>query len=140
MNIRHARGPISVRRGARGRGQADARPGVLRNVVLRDIEATETRETSWIAGVPGAPVEDILLERVRVDAFGGGQRVTDPVPEREDAYPQCTMFGPLPAWGLYARHVERLVIRDLRCTAGTPDEREMLVLDDVTRVTSRERQ
>jgi polygalacturonase len=134
VEIRHARGPISVRRGARGRGQADARPGVLRNVVLRDIEATETRETSWISGVPGAPVEDILLERVRVGAIGGGRRVTDPVPEREDAYPQCTMFGPLPAWGLYARHVERLAIRDLRCTAGTPDEREMLVLDDVTRV------
>jgi hypothetical protein len=57
----------------------------------------------------------------------------DPVPEREDAYPQCTMFGRLPAWGLYARHVRNLVLTDVECTARTPDAREMIVLDDVTR-------
>jgi hypothetical protein len=44
------------------------------------------------------------------------------------------MFGPLPAWGLYARHVDGLALRDLRCTAQAPDERDMLVLDDVTLV------
>jgi polygalacturonase len=134
VRIEHARGPIAVRRGARGRGQPEPRPGVLRNVVLRDIEATGTRETASIAGVPGAPVEDIVLERVSIDALGGGERMNDPVPEREDAYPQCTMFGPLPAWGLYARHVDGLALRSLRCTAETPDERDMLVLDDVTLV------
>jgi hypothetical protein len=107
---------------------------VLRNVVLRDIEATGTRETASIAGIPGYPVEDIVLERVHIEALGGGQRVHDPVPERADAYPQCTMFGPLPAWGLYGRHVDGLALRDLRCTAENPDEREMLVLDDVTLV------
>ena len=66
-----------------------------------------SRETASIAGVPGAPVEDIVLERVSIDAIGGGQRMTDPVPECEDAYPQCTMFGPLPAWGLYAALARR---------------------------------
>jgi polygalacturonase len=134
VRIEHARGPIAIRRGARGRGQPEPRPGVLRNVVFRDIEAAGTRETASIAGVPGAPVEGIVLERVSIDAVGGGQRMTDPVPECEDAYPQCTMFGPLPAWGLYARHVDGLALRDLRCTAQTPDERDMLVLDDVTLV------
>jgi polygalacturonase len=133
VRIEHARGPFSVRRGARGRGQAQPRPGVLTNVVLRDIEATATRETSSIAGIPGAPVEAITLESVSIDALGGGQRVSDPVPERDDAYPQNTMFGRLPAWGLYARHVDGLELRDLRCTARIPDERELLVLDDVTR-------
>jgi polygalacturonase len=134
VRIEHARGPISVRRGARGRGQSEARPGVLRNVVLRDIEARCTRETASIAGVPGYPVEDVVLERVRIEADGGGTQVIDPVPEREDAYPQCTMFGPLPAWGLYARHVARLALRDVVCRAHEPDDREMIVLDDVTLV------
>ncbi len=60
--------------------------------------------------------------------------MNDPVPECADAYPQCTMFGPLPAWGLYARHVDGLALRDLRCRAQTPDERDMLVLDDVSLV------
>jgi len=135
VRIQHARGPISVRRGARGRGQPEPRPGVLRRVVLRDIEAVETRETSSITGVPRFPVADVTLERVRVEALGGGEAMRDPVPECEDAYPQCTMFGSLPAWGLYARHVDGLALRSLECTARTADEREMIVLDDVALVT-----
>ncbi len=133
VRIVHARGPISVRRGARGRGQAEPRPGTLRNVVLRDIEATDARETSSIAGIPGFPVENVVLERVRIEAVGGGEPVPGPVPEREGAYPQCTMFGPLPAWGLYARHVHGLALRDVSCTTLAPDRREMFVLDDVVR-------
>jgi hypothetical protein len=57
----------------------------------------------------------------------------DAVPECEDAYPQCTMFGPLPAWGLYARHVDGLALRDVELTVQSPDMREMIVLDDVVR-------
>jgi polygalacturonase len=132
VRIDHARGPISVRRGARGRGQDQPRPGRLRDVVFRDIEATSTRETSSITGVPGWPVGRVMLERVRIRALGGGTRVYEAVPERADAYPQCTMFGRLPAWGVYARHVDGLVLQDLECTTVEPDEREMIVLDDVT--------
>ena len=134
VRIEHARGPFSVRRGARGRGQPEARPGVLRGVVLRDVEAVETRETASITGMPGFPVEDVTLDRVRVEALGGGEPMRDPVPECENAYPQCTMFGRLPAWGLYVRHVEGLALRGLQCTARAADEREMLVLDDVALV------
>jgi hypothetical protein len=134
VRIVDARGPISVRRGARGRGQDVPRPGVVRGVVFRDIEATGARETSSIAGVPGHPVEDVTLERVRVDALGGGAATREPVPEREDAYPQCTMFGRLPAWGLYARHVRGLALRAVELIARSPDAREMIVFDDVTGV------
>jgi polygalacturonase len=133
VRIMHARGPISIRRGARGRGQARPRPGVLRGVLLRDIEATDTRETSSITGVPGCPVADVVLERVRIDANGGGEPMLEPVPEASDAYPQCTMFGRLPAWGLYARHVRGLALRDVAFTAREPDARDEMVLDDVTR-------
>ena len=38
VTIRNSRGAISVRRGARGRGQAEPRPGVVRDVVFRDID------------------------------------------------------------------------------------------------------
>jgi hypothetical protein len=131
VRIAHARGPISVRRGARGRAQAEPRPGVLRNVVLRDIVATGARETSSITGVPGWPVEHVTLERVSIEALGGGEPMDDPVPECEDAYPQCTMFGRLPAWGLYARHVDGLALLEVSCTALSDDAREMIVLDDV---------
>jgi polygalacturonase len=132
VRIRDARGAFSVRRGARGRGQATPRPGVLRDIVLRDIEVTNAREPSSITGVPDFPVQRVTLERVRAGMVGGGSHDGTAVPELPDAYPQNTMFGTLPAWGLYVRHVEGLTMRDVDLHADRVDSREMIVLDDVS--------
>ena len=98
--IQHTRGAISLRRGARGRAQDEPRPGFLRDVILRDITAIRCRETSSIVGLPDALIERVALERVRIEVEGGGAHDGAPVPELPNAYPQNTMFGRLPAWGL----------------------------------------
>jgi hypothetical protein len=54
------------------------------------------------------------------------------VPELADVYPQNTMFGPLPASGLYARHVEGLLLADVDFRARTLDQRAAVVVDDVS--------
>ena len=131
IRITHARGAFSIRRGARGRGQEHPRAGLLRDVVLRDVEITDARGTASIVGLPGSPVERVLLERIDLEAVGGGAYDGAPVPELPDAYPQNTMFGDLPAWGLYARHVDGLKLTDVKMSTRTPDAREMIVLDDV---------
>jgi hypothetical protein len=41
------------------------------------------------------------------------------------------MFGNIPAYGLYARHVNGLAARDIHFTLDTPDARAALRLDDV---------
>jgi hypothetical protein len=74
----------------------------------------------------------VTLERVRAEMIGGGSHDGGAVPELPDAYPQNTMFGALPACGLYARHVEGLTMRDVDFRARTPDTRETIVLDDVS--------
>jgi polygalacturonase len=132
VRIRDARGALSVRRGARGRGQATPRPGLLRDIVLRDIEVTNAREASSITGVADFPVQRVTLERVRADMLGGGSHDGSAVPELPDAYPQNTMFGTLPACGLYVRHVEGLTMRDVDLQTRSADSREMIVLDDVS--------
>jgi polygalacturonase len=132
VRIRHARGAFSIRRGARGRGQQTPQPGLLRDLVLRDIDIANGREPSSIVGLPGFPVQRVTLERVRAEMIGGGSHDGGVVPELPDAYPQNTMFGTLPAYGLYARHVEGLTMRDVEFRARTPDTREMIVLDDVS--------
>ena len=48
-----------------------------------------------------------------------------------NAYPEATMFGKLPAHGLYCRHVRGLTLTDVRLLTDKPDERHALVLDDV---------
>jgi len=132
VRIRHSRGAFALRRGARGRGQTTPTPGLLRDVVLRDIEITNAREPSSIVGLPGFPVQRVTLERVRAEMLGGGRHDGREIPELPDAYPQNTMFGLLPAWGLYARHVQGLMMREVDLRARTADAREMVVLDDVS--------
>jgi hypothetical protein len=64
-----------------------------------------------------------------MDGTAGAGRGLD-VPEVPEKYPEATMFGELPAHGLYARHVEELILRNLQI-ATPKDARPALVLDDV---------
>ena len=54
------------------------------------------------------------------------------VPEVSGDYPHAPMFGPLPAFGLYARHVRGLSLTHVRLRTMKHDERPALVLEDVT--------
>ena len=53
------------------------------------------------------------------------------IPERPDCYPECTMFGTLPAYGFYARHVAGLTLRDIDVRFDKDDRRPALYCDDV---------
>ena len=133
--------------------------GALRNVTLRNIEvevpferpdyAYEIRGPeldffhnpfpSSITGIPGYPIENLTLENVRIRFPGRGNRGLaymslsrlDEVPEREAKYPEFSMFGELPAWGFYVRHVKGLTLKNIRLELEAPDYRPALVFDDV---------
>ena len=53
------------------------------------------------------------------------------VPENKGDYPEFSMFGELPAWGLYVRHVSGLKLRNIRLEAKEKDYRPSVVMDDV---------
>ena len=61
----------------------------------------------------------------------GAAAVTRPIPEREDAYPESTMFGTLPSSGFYCRHVNGLVMENIRIDTVKPDARPALLCEDV---------
>jgi polygalacturonase len=132
VTIRDARTALFLRLGNRGRGQAVPTPGRLRHVIFSNIVATGGELASSITGIPGHPVEDVTLSNVSLSLKGGVQAPpAAPVPEAERDYPHAPMFGALPAYGLYARHVRGLTLRDVRLLAETPDGRPALVTDDV---------
>ena len=56
----------------------------------------------------------------------------DQVPEKEAAYPEFSMFGELPSWGLYVRHMDGLIMRNVSMTIQAPDYRPCMIFDDVT--------
>jgi polygalacturonase len=124
--------PIFVRLGNRGRDQDRRSPGVLRNVEIRDVVARGARGTGSIAGLPGHPVEGITLERVRIDHLPSTEEASGlDVPERPARYPRVSMYGNLPAFGLYVRHARDVRLRDVELTVDAIDARPALVADDV---------
>ncbi|HEV7501118.1 MAG TPA: glycoside hydrolase family 28 protein, partial [Vicinamibacteria bacterium] len=127
--------PLFLRIGNRGRGPGDPPPGALRRVVVTNLVASgvDPRFASIIAGLPGHPVEDVQLSNVQILYRGGGtaEDAARIAPENETSYPEPSMFGTLPAYGLFVRHARRITLRDVALSFEHDDWRPAVVLQDV---------
>jgi len=94
---------------------------------------------SSVSGFAGHPVEDVTLENIEVIYDGGGssQIASLPldslseIPEQIAEYPEFSMFGELPAWAFYVRHVKGLNMKNISVKAKSKDYRPAYVFDDV---------
>ncbi len=127
--------PIFLRLGRRQRGPASAAVSVLRRVEISNVVVSDAdpRFASIIAGLPGHPVEDVRLSNIRILYRGGGTRemaALDP-PEKETNYPEPSMFGDLPAYGLFVRHARGLEVSNVTVGFMREDLRPAFHLEDV---------
>ena len=125
--------PLFIRLGNRGRAQAVRQPEHLEGISLSDIVATGATRASSITGIPGYPVRRITLQNIRITANGGGSTalVRKEVPEKENEYPDADMFDDLPAYGLFCRHAETLVLDNVHFHLTQPDPRPAVIFDRV---------
>ena len=126
--------PLFLRIGDRRRGPAGTGVGAIRRVTLSEIDATgiDHRFAAAIAGLPGHPVENVTLSRIHLSYRGGGtaeDAMRRPA-ELAGAYPEPSMFGVLPAWGLWVRHAKGLTIDRLSLDTITPDARPPFAIED----------
>lgn len=154
----HTGNPIFLRLGHR----AGDRVGLLRHVTIRDmvcevpfgrpdidydlrgpeVDFLHNPFPSSICGVPGHPVEDVTLEDIHLVYPGRATKAMAymplwrayDVPEYIDRYPEFSMFGELPAWGFYLRHVQGLKLSNVRLSLKADDFRPAFVLEDVNHV------
>ncbi len=141
ITMDNVRAPIFVRLGHRGGNSEHTRqveprvPGRIEKVVIRNVTAERSMFESSITGIPGHCVENITLENVRLQYEGGGKAdwILGEVPDEQviERYPEAQMFGRLPAYGLYCRHVDGIRLNNVAISYQTPDPRPMLVCDDV---------
>ncbi|WP_199192858.1 rhamnogalacturonidase [Allosphingosinicella deserti] len=126
--------PLFLRLGDRRRGPEGIGIGALRQVSIRDVEATgiDPRFAATIAGLPGHPIEDVTLRDVRFVYAGGGSGsdAARTPPVLAEAYPEPSMFGVTPAFGLWVRHARRVTLENVRLEADTLDARPALVTED----------
>ena len=92
-----------------------------------------------ICGIPGNSIEDVLLENVSIVYPGRATKGMaymplwrkGDVPEQIDKYPEFTMFGELPSWGFYLRHLRNITLRNVVLSLESDDFRPAIVEEDV---------
>jgi polygalacturonase len=120
-------------------------PGSITNVLIENVRAYETGFTAdplsgkapappscSITGIPKAKIGGVRLKNCYIE-MPGGLEIIPPAPaERDKEYPQSTMFGNVPAYGLYMRHAENVVLDHVCFGRYQPDARPWLRMDDAT--------
>jgi polygalacturonase len=127
--------PIFLRLGARMRGPADVAVGELRRVIISNVVAynVETAQGILISGIPGHNIKDIDIKDVKMYFKGNGtaEQAKAEVPELEKGYPEPASFGVLPAYGIFARHVEGLRLENIWLNLMNNDKRSPIVFINV---------
>jgi polygalacturonase len=94
------------------------------------------RSCMIIDGMPDNPIENITLSGIHYTAVGGGRMedaLRKDIPHHYGKRAECFNYeGSLPAYGLYARHVNGLKLTNLQIDTMNPDERQCTYLEDHT--------
>ncbi|MCD7972882.1 MAG: glycosyl hydrolase family 28 protein [Candidatus Azobacteroides sp.] len=143
---------IFVRLGNRGRMHREdetPRDGYVKDISFRDIYGTNIdRYGCSITGIPGNPVENIVLSNIHLKFKGGDspfyfqgepgnlvkEHTIESVPEIPGNHPRGDMFRKLPAYGFYVRHVNNILFDGVRLDTQEEEKRYALVADDVNRL------
>lgn len=130
--------PFFIRLGNRGRkhyDEASTPPiGSIRNIILNNIVARASGNIGCsITGLTAKSVEGITLSNSRFICRGGIETdmKNSKIEELDNLYPESTMFGTLPAYGLYVRHADNINIHNVAFDLVDKDKRSVIYCDDV---------
>ncbi|HVS72006.1 MAG TPA: glycosyl hydrolase family 28 protein [Phycisphaerae bacterium] len=127
--------PLFVRLGNRARGPAHLPVSTARRISFTNIIAhnAEPRFASLFSGIPGHRIEDLRLSNITLRYKGGGAKrdAQRTPPENENGYPDPVMFGVIPSYGLYFRHIKNLHLSNISLAFQNPDHRPPIHLEDV---------
>jgi hypothetical protein len=132
ITMDEAKTAIFIRLGNRGRAQSVPTPGTVKNVSISNLTATRTSLACSITGIPEHYITDVLLSNVRISAAGSRstEHVNREIAEQIHQYPRSDMFGELPAYGLFCRHVKNLMLDSLHFSLEDADQRPAIVAVD----------
>lgn len=151
ISMRNSKSAIQLRLGARLRPYGMAKDqqlthaGKLRNIMITNVQAVigediagtgADNSQNFICGIPGHNIKNITLSNIHITIFGNGtkQQANREIPEEITAYPKSGMFGDLPAYGFYVRHVNGIMMNNIQLETLNPDLRPALIFDDVTEI------
>ncbi|BCS85562.1 polygalacturonase [Prevotella herbatica] len=143
--------------------RAGSKNGSMKNIILRDITCTVPFERpdknydlrgpevdffhnpfpSSICGIPGNKIQNVMLENINIVYPGRATKGmayvplwrADKIDEQIMSYPEFSMFGELPSWGFYVRHVSGITFSNVKLSLADNDFRPAFVFEDAANVT-----
>ncbi len=118
--------PIFIKLGNRARKYKEdipvPSPGSINGITLSNFYITDAGKfSSSVTGFPGHMVKNVLMENIYIEYndVPDSSELFEQVPENEERYPEITMFTKgmknryyLPSHGLFARHVDGLILKN----------------------------
>jgi polygalacturonase len=116
VSVNQSNCPVFIRIGDRGRVMAESRQpavGLLRKILIENVTGVDNGvQGSFISGMKGHPVQDVILKNYHLTAAGGGDAVMagSMVDEDDKGYPDARFYRPegLPAFGFYLRYARSI--------------------------------
>ncbi len=111
---------------------------VFSNIVVDNSEL-DKNSAFFLTGMPDHLIEEITIKDVQFIVSGGG---TKEDAEKKDLneytlevlkghWPEFSLVGTLPAYGVYARHMDGLTLENISIKTLSGDERVPVILNDV---------
>ena len=90
--------------------------GRIKNITVKNIKAKNVEIPIMIMGIPNQKVEYVVLENFDVE-YADGIDYIDlrfKIPEQEKEYPECNRFRNINAYGLFVRHADNVLVRNVK--------------------------
>jgi len=130
--------PIFLRLGSRMRSPEGTPVGYLRRINISNfiVYNADPRYGSIISGIPGHDIEDVKLNNIRIYYKGGGTKEEAALVPAEDekGYPEPRMFGEIPAYGFFVRHVRGLEFNNVEVSYLSEDFRPPFLIENASQI------
>lgn len=111
---------------------------IFENIIV-DNRELDKNSVLFLTGMPHHYIQDIQLKNIQITVSGGGTKADATNKNIKEFtletlgnwWPEFSKVGTLPASGIYARHIDGLLIDTVSITTITKDERLPIVFDDV---------
>lgn len=128
--------PIYITTGCRNRGPKEVtEPSRGQNIMISNVQALDCDSLAGIiiTGMENAPLKNISLSNIFVEYRGGGTADMAQKKYREQGtnYPEPRWAGPTLSYGLFARNIDGLKLRDITFALKKDDGRPAVMLENV---------
>jgi polygalacturonase len=143
VTMDQVRVPFFIRLGDRGRpiGGTDVHQPVSYscNISISGVRAKgASSQGCYVIGLPDARIRDVSISDCDLEFEGGvsSDVLNREIPQNRAGYPSMEAFGTLPAYGIFARDVDGLELRNMRLNTRSTDPRPAFTWHNCTAVSA----